>query len=343
MHVRFLLAATTLVAVELCAATSAVAATTTTTGVGQGSSSSTTTGPTIRPVFVDPLTHLPDPHHLTKHRSALTIKVENTPEAHPQAGIDQADVIYEEIVEGGITRLAAIFDAHLPTKVGPVRSVRRTDREIVAPIHGIFVFSGGAPYALTSIESAPVTLFDESNAGAAMFRDPTRYAPHNLYANAVRLMAMGPKPYIPPPLFSYGSFKAPATGIRVGSFVVNFPAGYAVSYQWDRTTHSWVRSIFAHPDFTATHVRLSPTNVIVMKVHYLGGLGRLGAEAQLVGSGPVDVFSDGRLQRGDWFRSQIGQRTVYRNVHGQTIDLRPGQTWVELLDASETVSVVAPK
>jgi len=80
--------------------------------------------------------------------------------------------VYEEIVEGGITRLAAIFYTHLPSIVGPVRSVRRTDREIVFPIGGIFAFSGGAEYAVKSIETAPVKLYDQFNAGDTMFRDP---------------------------------------------------------------------------------------------------------------------------------------------------------------------------
>src|ERR1700683_2490962 len=149
------------------------------------------------------LTGLPDPTAVTKRRSALTIKMDNTPQAHPQYGINRADVVYEEIVEGGITRLAAIFNSNLPTKVGPVRSVRRTDREIVFPIGGIFAFSGGAQYAITSIETAPVKLIQESNAGAAMYRDPTRPPPHNLFANAVLLMKEGGKVHPPPALFTY--------------------------------------------------------------------------------------------------------------------------------------------
>ena len=140
-----------------------------------------------------------------KRRSALTIKIENTPEARPQYGIEKADVVYEEICEGGITRLAAIFNSSLPTKVGPVRSVRRTDREIVYPIGGIFAFSGGAQYAINSIETAPVKTLDQSNSGSAMFRDPQRYAPHNLYADAVLLMAKGGTPKPPPALFTYNS------------------------------------------------------------------------------------------------------------------------------------------
>ena len=160
----------------------------------------TTTKPTAP---VAPLTGLPYPKRLLKDRSALTIKIDNTPEAMPQYGVNEADVVYEEIVEGGITRLAAIFNSQVPKVVGPVRSVRRTDREIVFPIGGIFAFSGGAEYAVRSIETAPVKLYDESNAGAAMFRDPSREVPHNLFANAQLLMAKDGKPRPPPALFTY--------------------------------------------------------------------------------------------------------------------------------------------
>src|ERR1035441_4914694 len=166
-------------------ASSALADSTTTTTSTTTPPSTTTSLPKTKPMHVAPLTGLPDPLEMTKHRSALTIKIDNTPEAMPQYGIENADVVYEEICEGGITRLAAIFNSSLPTKVGPVRSVRRTDREIVYPIGGIFAFSGGAQYAINSIETAPVKTFDQSNSGSAMFRDPKRYAPHNLYANAV--------------------------------------------------------------------------------------------------------------------------------------------------------------
>jgi len=117
------------------AATSVSAADTTTT-----TSTSPTTTTTVVHRRIAALTGLPDPTAVTKRRSALTIKMDNTPQAHPQYGINEADVVYEEIVEGGITRLAAIFNSNLPTKVGPVRSVRRTDREIVFPIGGISPF-----------------------------------------------------------------------------------------------------------------------------------------------------------------------------------------------------------
>src|SRR3984957_18603262 len=251
-----------------------------------GADSSTTTTTVHRVVHhrrVAALTGLPDPTAVTKRRSALTIKIDNTPEAHPQYGIDKADVVYEEIVEGGITRLAAIFNSNLPLKVGPVRSVRRTDRQIVFPIRGIFAFSGGAQYAVSSIETAPVKLIDESNAGGAMFRDPTRPPPHNLFANAVALMRNSVEVYSPPALFTYAAHEALPVGAPVGSFTVNFLSGFAVSYQWDGKTHDWLRSIFGAPDVTATGVREGPTNVVVRSVKYRVGAGVEGWEAAATG------------------------------------------------------------
>ena len=287
---------------------------------------------------IAPLTGLPDPTGVTHRRSVLTIKIDNTPEAHPQYGLEKADVIYEEIVEGGITRLAAIFNSHLINRVGPVRSVRRTDREIVTPIGGIFAFSGGAQYAIDSIEKAPVKLVDQSNAGSAMFRDPRRPPPHNLFADPFRLMAMG-RVHIPPALFKYADHNAKALGPKVASFTVNFPAGYAVTYAWDTKTHSWDRSIFGHPDVEATGQRMTPTNVVVMGVTYAGGVGVEGSQAILTGTGPVMVFTNGRLQRGYWSRSHLKYVTAYRSSSGRDIRLRPGQTFVELEARGETVTI----
>jgi Protein of unknown function (DUF3048) N-terminal domain/Protein of unknown function (DUF3048) C-terminal domain len=314
---------------------------TTTTSTTSSTTPPVTTKPAhhATPVYRDPLTDLPDPRRTTRLRSALTIKIDNTPEAHPQSGIAQADVVYEEIVEGGITRLAAIFNSSLPAKVGPVRSVRKTDRQIVSPIGGIFACSGGAAYALNSIANAPVRFVDESNAGSAMFRDPTRPPPHNLYANAVKLMALRGTPRPPTALFDYAAPHSTAQGRPVSSFTVNFASGYAVTYQWDGATRSWARSIFGRPDVTVGGRRLSPKNVVVMGVNYIGGAGVEGSYAQMVGSGPAEVFSAGRLQRGEWHRSGEYRRAVYVNGAGRVIRIQPGQTWVELLVNYEHVSV----
>jgi len=296
----------------------------------------TTTSP---PVPTAPLTGRPDPTGLARHRPAVTVKIDNTYDAHPQYGIRQADVVYEEIVEGGITRLAAIFNSSAPARVGPVRSVRRTDREIVSPLGGVFVFSGGAAYAIASIQTAPVTLFSQSNAGAMMFRDAHRPAPHNLFANVAALIHQKGRPVPPRPLFTYG-MNRPAGFVAARAFTVGFANGYAVSYAWNATTGSWDRSIFGVLDRDAAGRRVSPRNVIVMSVHYRGGAGVEGAEAMLVGSGEARVFTRHGVVTVHWSRPSIRRPTVYTDRAGKVVALTPGQTWVELLDVSLHVTVV---
>lgn len=304
-----------------------------------GTTTTMVTTTTTAPVLA-PLTDLVDPTGLSAHRAALTIKIENTPMARPQWGIDQADVVYEEIVEGGITRLAAIFNSHAPARVGPVRSVRRTDQALVWHVGGIFAFSGGAPYAIASINTAPVNIFSETRAGAGMFRDHTRYAPHNLYAVPPTLFSYGGSPTPPPSLFTYRTATSPVRGTRVSRFSVGFCCGYATSYIWNARHGSWDRSIFGAPDVTATHVQVSPTNVVAMWITYQGGVGRIGAEGILVGSGKASVFTNGREIDGMWSRANKTEAIIYRDAHGGVIRLTPGSTWVELLANPDVVTAV---
>jgi hypothetical protein len=319
----------------------------------------TTASTTTTTIPIAPLTGLVDPSGESLKRPALTVKVENTPDARPLWGVDQADVVYEEIVNGGITRLAAIFNSQVPAKIGPVRSVRPTDAQVVWPLGGLFAYSGGAQYAIDAISQAPVTLIDETGAKAAMFRDPTRSAPHNLYAVGAGLFLFGGTPIPPPALFSYSSSSpllssttttakpkkksattttAAAKPTPVSSMVVGFPAGYAVTWSWNPTSSSWDRSIFGAPDVTGTKVRLSPKNVVVLFITYQGGIGTESSVGILTGSGPAQIYREGRLTRGTWSRPVVSQVTVLRDSAGKVIPLTPGQTWVELLDSSESVT-----
>ena len=274
-------------------------------------------------------------------RPALTVKIENTPEALPQWGIDQADVVYEEIVNGGITRLAAVFNSHAPAKVGPVRSVRPTDTQVVWPLGGIFAYSGGAPYAVDSIETVPgLKLVDESSAGTAMFRDPNLYAPHNLFAIAPKLFAFGGTPVPPKPLFTYRPKKQAAGGGPVVSFVVPFPSIYGVTWTWDTATTSWDRTLFGKADVTGTGVRESPKNVIVMWVNYVNGIGTEASYGNLQGSGTAAFFVDGRETTGTWSRGPNKADVIqYTTQNGKPALMTPGQTWVELLNTGTTLTV----
>jgi len=311
----------------------------------QGSSKKTTaptTTTTSASGPIAPLTGLPDPSGTALHRPALIVKIENDPNSLPQFGVDQADVVYEEIVNGGITRLAAIFNQNAPAKIGPVRSVRPTDTSIVWPLGGIFAFSGGAQYAIDSISTAPVKLVTEGVAGSAMFRDPNRYAPYNLYGITPKLFTFGGTPVPPKPLFLYRPLGQAAVGTAVSQFTVPFPSEYPVTWTWDTVTHSWDRStVFGGLDYTGTHTRMSPKNVIVMHINYINGLGTMASYADLTHGGVVNVFTDGKEITGTWARPNHDKSKplVYVDAKGKFIRLTPGQTWVELLDNGPALTI----
>jgi len=290
---------------------------------------------------VAPLTGLPDATGASLKRCAVTVKIDNTQMGHPKYGVDQADVVYEEVVEGGITRLAAIFNSHDPDRVGPVRSVRKTDQSLVWPIRGVFAYSGGAPYAIASINTAPVVQLDETRAGPLMFRDHSRNAPWNLYAH-VNFMYGKCGPLVPPPpLFTYRAAKAPIGGVTATSVRVGFLSGFAVTWNWDAASGTWKRSIFGQPEVVASGTQFSPKNVVVMFVSYVGGdpnHGNEGAEAVITGHGTAAVFTGGKEILGTWSRPDKNQPAQLLDAAGKVIALTPGQTWVELPDTGYSVT-----
>lgn len=302
---------------------------------------------------VAPLTGLPDPSGESATRPALAVKVENTPDARPQAGIDQADVVYEEEVEGGVTRFIAIFNSTAPETIGPVRSVRPQDPDIVWPIHGIFAYSGGAADPVAAINAAPVHAVDNTaaiaNGAGAMERDapgqPRRQSPHNLYGHGPELFALGGDPKPPPALFQYTQAGVPPPpdadlGQAITSMRVGFIAGYDPTYTWDAASGTWKRFQRSDPHVVVGGDQIAPTNVVVQFTHYNGV-----SDGQTVGEGDVWVFTDGRVRKGRWIRTDREQPAHYVDATGLPILLRPGRTWVEILpdDFGVDVEAAAPR
>jgi hypothetical protein len=301
----------------------------------------TTLAPTTTtvPIPTAPLTGLPDPGGASLTRPALEVKVENTAFARPQTGIDQADVVYEEVVEGNITRFVTIYNSTVPGVIGPVRSVRAEDPDIVWPLGGIFAYSGGAQINVDSINAAPVHAVDESSAGGAMVRNepnqPPRDAPHNLYGLGPALFALGGQPVSPKPLFQYAVAGAPVAGTGVLSMHLGFSGGYDPTYTWDPASATWMRAIDGTPQTVSSGAPVAPTNVVVQFTPYTGE-----AEGQTVGEGDVWVFSGGTVRMGRWVRPDKTQPAHYVDASGAPILLNPGRTWVELLPVGSPVDIV---
>jgi hypothetical protein len=301
-------------------ATSTSAATTTST-----SDAPTTTTGYDGPVA--PLTGVADPDGAAQGRAALTVKIDNTLNEGPKRGVDQADVVYEEVVEGEQTRLAAVFQSQVPDAIGPIRSVRLTDQAIVRPIGGLFVFSGGAPYAMDSIETAPVELITETAGGDAMYRDSGRRKPYNLFGSGEGLFGFGGEPIPPPALFEYRGPNDSVGGFPVHTAYVGFRAGFDVTWTWDETSRRWHRTFFGDQEFVDGGVPIAPANVVVQFVDYTYDPY---PEGQLTGSGTVWVLTDGLAVRGRWERGDADEPGRLIDGDGNPILLTPGQTWVEL-------------
>ena len=290
---------------------------------------------------VAPLTGRPDPTGIAHRRPALAVKIENTPDARPQAGLDTADVVYEEQVEGGITRFWAVFNSTTPGDVGPIRSVRAMDPNIVTPLGGIAAYSGGTAVNETLIRDAPVTSVDETNAGAAYYRRTDRAAPHNLYGHTAILWQRPARPVPPPPLFHYTDQPPAHRGAPAATVTLGFAPPYNVTYTYRAATHTWLRSYGTTPHRAASGRPLAPTNVIIQFVTYDGG-----GDAQLLGDAPDQpawVLTDGTVTTGHWSKPDPATPTRYTDASGAPITLRPGPTWVELLPTGAPVHVTTPR
>lgn len=287
---------------------------------------------------VAPLTGLPDPDGETATRSALWVKVGNNPNgARPQSGLEQADVVYEEVAEGGITRFAAVLNSTEPDRVGPVRSVRAMDPDLARPLLGIFAYSGGLEGPVSGIRGVSGLLtLDETEAGDAMERSSDREAPDNLYAIPSVMFGRGGDPKPPPPLFEFLADDDSFEGEDVTSFVVGFE-GEAVTYTWDEGQGVFLRSSGETPFVDDTGAQIAATNVIVQSIEYPNP-----SEGITVGEGDAWVFSQGRLVQGRWERSSAEDVTRFVDLDDETIKLTPGRTWIALLPTGRPVDVVSP-
>ena len=251
-------------------------------------------------------------------------------------------MVYEQVTEGGITRFISLFNSTIPDVVGPIRSTRAMDSDVVAPLGGVFAYSGGIPQSVTLINQAPVAAVDETAAGAAMFRDRTKRPPHNLYGRANELLQHGEGQRVPiPPLFAYLPPGQAFTGEPVQSFTVGFDAPYGPTYTYEPASGGWSRSIGSTPFVDESGQDIAPANVIVQFVSCCIDVPE-GGIYLTVGSGEAWVFSNGKMVRGTWSRDDRSQVTRFTDVNHQPILLTPGRTWVEFVPDGIDVSVAPP-
>jgi hypothetical protein len=274
-----------------------------------------------------PLTGLPG----QLNRPALAVKIDNHPAARPQSGLNEADIVYEELVEGGITRFIAVYHSTDPAVIGPIRSGRTSDLDILANLNrALFGASGGNDYVLRALGQANLASVIEARNPGAYWRDSSRSAPHNLYASASGLFGANPgNAGEPPRLFTYREpGQPPAAGQPVSSVTVAV-GNDRVSYRWDGSL--WQRSLGGSVQTDANGKPLGAPNLVIQFVGYgISPADAASPEVRISGSGDVWVLTGGQLITGTWRRDSPFDITFLVDAAGNEIPLSPGRTWVLL-------------
>jgi hypothetical protein len=307
--------------------------------------------PTPTPPPVEPLTGRPlsDPSLLD--RPAVAVKVSNVRPAHPQVGVDRADIVFCEPIGVSYTRLAAVFHSDIPAAVGPVRSVRPMDAPILSPLAPVFAHTMAAPWVLTYLEStATVESLGSLQvpAGAGAYEvDPTRPAPDHVLANPPVLLELSQTAQAPQPYFGYArtaSGASAALGRPATSITIPYGPSYDVRWSYDVDSGRYLRDEAWGPHVTTDGAPVSATNVLILRADSVveklaPGEGAPVPVVQLIdASGPLVAFTGGAAVRGTWAKGGVDEPFVLTTRDGDPLLLAPGNTWVELPARDASVS-----
>ena len=270
------------------------------------------------------------------------VKVDNTRNAHPQVGLTKADVVYVEQVEGGATRLAAIYSSEYPKFVGPVRSGRITDIDLLRqygdPV-GLF-YSGSQNKLADNLQRADLKLvsFDQDHSGYV--RSPSRHQPYDVIGSFAALRKRAGKVGTPPEMGYTFSATPPAGGKPTKQVTVTYPFS-RVDATWAPAQKVWQLSMDGSPDQAAEGGRLGATTFVVQFAtvkpsvyHDINGANT--PQTLTVGHGKALIFRDGQEYVGAWSRAKASDVTSY-TIGGQPASFAPGQIWIALFDRTRHV------
>lgn len=293
-------------------------------------------------VEVSPLTGEALPQGRPSH-PVLVVKIENTAAGAPQTGLDRADLVVEELVEGGLTRLAAFFYSELPAGVGHVRSVRATDIGIAAPVAGQVVASGGASGTLRKVRDAGITVFSEDDDAPGFSSDPLKVRPYNRLVDLRRVARSAvveevPGPYLdwtPLPGTDGGDASAASAGVVKGparepaaSATVTFSP--STSTRWALDGEQWVRT-----NGRATKEFRADTLVVMFAevgdAGYLDPAGNPVPETRMEGSGRAVLLTAAGALETTWTKESADDTLTFATADGAPVTIDPGHAWIELV------------
>jgi len=272
----------------------------------------------------------------------LAVKIDNTAKAHPQRGLTKADVVYIEQVEGGVTRLVAIFSSQLPDKVAPVRSARHTDVNLLRQYGTVaLAYSGSNRGVGRALHKAPLKLLSNDVSHRGFARTSSRPAPYNVIGDTAELMKRAGK-VDKPKRVGYEFGEPPAGGKPAASVTARYPRA-TVGAVWSEKRGEWLLSMDNRRDMADEGGQLGASTFVVQyatvkgsKFHDVNGV--TSPETETIGTGRALIFRSGQVFEGQWSRKKAADPTSY-TIGGQKAVFAPGTVWVALIGRGSPVSV----
>ena len=283
-------------------------------------------------------------------RPALAVKIENDPSVRPQTGLDQADVVWEELVEGGVTRFVAVYHSVVPDSVGPIRSVRPMDAGITAPLRGLIAFSGGQAGFVDQVAASGVQILSMDKRADGFARSKARPAPHNVFGTPVTFWAQADADHSAPPpaQFAFARTAAAASAVVTGTPVATlstvFSRSFTPHWTWSAADGAFLRAEGGTPSLAPGGAQLRATNVVALRVQTrdTGTVDPSGTpvlESLMVDSGDAVVVTGGMQLAAKWSKASTGEPIVLTSAaDGSVLKLAPGNTWVELVPPAGSIT-----
>lgn len=264
----------------------------------------------------------------------LAVKVDNVQAARPQTGLEKADIIYTEQVEAGLTRILAVFASQVPGLVGPVRSARESDLELLRQFgRPALAYSGVQSKLRSTVTSAHLIPLSPGRLPHGYVRKGDRSAPHNLYLRPDRALSAASGASAPHDIgFRFGS--APGGGRPTREVGVQYPAA-RFSFNWSQKKQRWLVSMDGSPDRTSGGGQLAAATVVVQHVkvrasRFHDKSGSATPFSETVGSGRALVLRDGKEYDAHWSRPTASGGTTFTGSDGHRLRFARGPVWVAL-------------
>ena len=281
----------------------------------------------------------------------LAVKIDDTSMSRPQIGVDEADLVYIEQVEGGLTRLAAIFSSMIPQNVGPVRSARISDIDILLQYGKVvFGYSGAQRAMLAVIANSNLWDYGAQRQSPSIYtRDETRPAPYNMVMRTAPLfekVKSDQREVAVSKSIGWNFGEAPIGGVAIDSVLVQWPAS-KYEATWSKSEKRWLLSNGGTPNLAASGRQLGATTFVIQNVQMSNSIyrtkdGGYTPLSETVGVGSGYILRDGRSFKANWSRPTADAGTTWTLADGSEIKFAPGSIWVALIDSKPKFTLTAP-